>query len=73
MFSMKCPACGAETKFSFVDDSYEGPRRCWKCRGIFKLKILNNVLIYCDPITEEELKQIQELNDLKNKYKKEPE
>ena len=69
MFTMKCPACGAESKFSFVDDSYEGPRRCWKCRGIFKLKILDNNLIYCDPITEDEFKQMQDANDLRNKFK----
>jgi len=72
MFSMKCPACGAESKFSFVNDSYEGPRRCWKCRGAFKLKITNNVLIYCEPISEEEFQQFQEINDLKNKYKNQP-
>ncbi len=66
---MKCPACGAESKLSFVNDSYEGPRRCWKCRGIFKLKILNNTLIYCDPITEDEFKQMQDANDLRNKFR----
>jgi phage/plasmid primase-like uncharacterized protein len=69
---MKCPACGAESKFSFVDNSYEGPRRCWKCRGIFKLKIDNNALIYCEPITEEEFKSMQDANDLKNKYRNQP-
>ncbi len=67
---MKCPACGAESKFSFVDDTYEGPRRCWKCRGIFKLKITDGTLIYCDPITEDELKKLQEANDLKNKFRR---
>jgi len=72
MFSMKCPACGAESKFSFLNNSYEGPRLCWKCRGIFKLKISNNTLVYCEPITEEEFKNIQEINDLKNRYKNEP-
>jgi phage/plasmid primase-like uncharacterized protein len=66
---MKCPACGAESKFSFVDDSYEGPRRCWKCRGIFKLKILNNNLEYCEPITEEEFTKMKEVNDLNNKMR----
>jgi hypothetical protein len=69
MFSMKCPTCSAESKFSFVDGTYEGPRRCWKCRGMFKLKILNNTLIYCDPITEDEFKKMQEVNDLRNKFK----
>jgi len=64
---MKCPSCGAESKFSFVDNTYEGPRRCWKCRGIFKLKINDNVLIYCEPITEDEFKAMQEANALNHK------
>jgi NAD-dependent SIR2 family protein deacetylase len=72
MFTMKCPSCGAESKFSFVDNSYEGPRRCWKCRGTFRIKISNNVLIYCEPIPEEEFIKVQELYDLRNKYKKQP-
>jgi NAD-dependent SIR2 family protein deacetylase len=69
MFSMKCPKCGAESKFSFVNNSYEGPRRCWKCRELFKMKILNNVLIYCEPLSEEEFKKLQEINALKSKLR----
>lgn len=70
MMSMKCPSCGAESKFSFVDNSYEGPRRCWKCHGLFKMKILNNVLVYCNPITQEEFDQMQRAHELEMKYQK---
>jgi hypothetical protein len=69
MFTMKCPACQAESKFSFVDNSYEGPRRCWKCHGIFEMKIDDGKLVYCEPITEEEFKKLQEANALRNKMK----
>ncbi|MBN1161155.1 MAG: hypothetical protein JXA17_04335 [Dehalococcoidales bacterium] len=72
MFTLKCPQCGAESKFSFVNNSYEGPRRCWQCRGLFKLKIQHNILIYCEPITEEEFEQLQEIHKLKAKYRNEP-
>jgi len=72
MFSMKCPQCGAESKFSFVNNSYEGPRRCWSCRGLFKMKILNNVLIYCEPLSDEEFKKLQEIDALKNKLRNQP-
>jgi len=72
MFSMKCPACGAESKFSFVNNSYEGPRRCWKCHGLFKMRILNNVLIYCEPVSQEEFDRMQQAGELKAKYKKQP-
>lgn len=70
MFTLVCPACQAESKFSFVDDSYEGPRRCWKCRGTFKIKIDHNKLIFCEPIPEEEFTKVQDLYDLRNKFKK---
>ena len=72
MFSMNCPGCGAESKFSFVNNSYEGPRRCWKCHELFKMKILNNVLIYCEPITQEEFEKMQEIDALKNKFRNQP-
>ena len=72
MFSMNCPQCGAESKFSFVNDSYEGPRRCWNCRGLFKMKIQNNVLIYCEPLSDEEFEKLQEIDALKKKLRNEP-
>jgi len=71
MFSMNCPKCGAESKFSFVGNSYEGPRRCWSCHELFKMKILNNVLIYCEPLSQEEFEKMQAVNDLKSKFRKE--
>jgi hypothetical protein len=72
MFSMKCPGCGAESKFSFVNNSYEGPRRCWKCHNLFKMKILNNVLIYCEPLSQEEFEKLQAADALKSKFRKQP-
>jgi len=71
MMSMYCPKCNAESKLSFVGDSYEGPRRCWKCHELFKIKIKNNVLVACEPLSEEELKQMEEINALKNKFRRE--
>jgi hypothetical protein len=69
---MKCPKCGAESKFSFVNNSYEGPRRCWSCHDLFKMKILNNVLIYCEPLSQEEFEKLQAADALKSKFKKQP-
>jgi hypothetical protein len=70
MMSMICPSCGAESKLSFVGDSYEGPRRCWKCRELFMIKIRNDELISCEPLSEEEFEKQQEINALKNKFRK---
>jgi hypothetical protein len=71
MMTMICPQCGAESKLSFLDKSYEGPRRCWKCRSLFTIRILNNVLISCEPLSEEELKKQQELKAIKEKLRNE--
>jgi hypothetical protein len=69
---MKCPKCGAESKFSFINNSYEGPRRCWSCHDLFKMKILNNVLIYCEPLSQEEFEKLQAADALKSKFRKQP-
>jgi hypothetical protein len=69
MVIMKCPACGAESKLSFVGDSYEGPRRCWKCRGLFTIRIEGNEMKSCEPLSEEEFAKQQEIEALKKKLK----
>ncbi len=69
MVIMKCPACGAESKLTFVEDSYEGPRRCWKCRGLFTIKIEANEMKSCEPLSEEDFARQQEIEALKNKMK----
>jgi hypothetical protein len=70
MMSMICPKCNAESKLSFIEDSYEGPRRCWKCHELFMIKIRDNKLISCEPLSQEEFERQQEINALKNKFRK---
>jgi hypothetical protein len=57
MFTIQCPDCSAETSLSLDQLVYEGPYRCWKCRGLFKIKIGNKKLQTCEPLSEEELEQ----------------
>ena len=70
MSSLICPDCGAETKLSLVLDEYEGPRRCWKCHQYFTIKIKDNELVSCAPLSEEEYQQMQEIEELKNRFRK---
>ena len=70
MMSLICPDCGAETKLSLVIDEYEGPRRCWKCHEYFTIKIKDSKLVSCEPLTEEEYQKQQEIEELKNKFRK---
>ena len=70
MITLKCPKCGAEAKLSLVADDYEGPRRCWKCHEYFTIKIVNNELQSCEPLSQEEYEKQQEIEALKAKFKK---
>ena len=55
---------------SLVESSYEGPYRCWKCRALFTIRLKNNELIFCEPLSEEELQKQQEMKALKDKLKR---
>jgi len=58
MLEIKCNDCGSIGKMSLVDDVYEGPYRCWKCRSTFKIKIEDDELSYCQPISEAEFEEM---------------
>jgi hypothetical protein len=70
MITIKCPKCGIEGSQSLVEPDYEGPYRCWKCRELFTIKIVANEVKSCEPLTEEELKRMQEVEELKAKFRK---
>jgi hypothetical protein len=57
MFPIQCPECNAETNLSLDDAVYEGPYRCWKCRGLFRVKIADQKLKFHKPVTESELEE----------------
>lgn len=70
MVKIKCPECGADGGLSLVEPSYHGPYRCWKCRGNFSIKIENNELKSCEPLSQEEFDRQQEIEALKAKFKR---
>ena len=57
MFTIQCPRCAAKTSFSFIESTYEGPFRCWKCRGTFLVIIGNEGLECYKAISEEECEE----------------
>ena len=57
MFTIQCAGCGAETRMSLVEAIYNGPFRCWKCKGAFEIKIENEELKSCKVISEQELEK----------------
>ena len=67
---IKCPKCGTEGSLSLVESNYQGPYRCWKCRELFTLKLENNELKSCEPLSKEEFDKLQEMEAMKAKFKR---
>ena len=70
LIKIKCPKCNIEGSLSLVESSYQGPYRCWKCRELFTLKLENNELKSCEPLSQEEFEKQQEIEALKAKFKR---
>ena len=69
MVKIKCPECGTEGSLSLAESNYEGPYRCWKCRENFTIKMENNEIKSCEPLSQDELEKLQEIEDLRAKFK----
>jgi hypothetical protein len=70
LVKIKCPECAVEGTISLVEPNYKGPYRCWKCRQLFAIKLENNELKSCEPMSQEEFEKLQEIEALKKKFKK---
>jgi hypothetical protein len=74
MITIECPKCGTAGSQSLLKPDYVGPYRCWKCRELFTITIVNNEVKSWEPLTEEQLAQQEEqrrqAEQLKAKFKK---
>ena len=70
LVTIKCSKCGVEGKISLVESNYQGPYKCWKCRELFTIKLENNELKSCEPLSQEEFDKQQEIEALKAKFKR---
>jgi transposase-like protein len=52
--TIKCPACNSDSSFFVVKNAFQGPFRCWKCRGLFTLKVRNGETQLCEPLSQED-------------------
>ena len=69
IIKIKCPKCDTEGSISLADTTYEGPYRCWKCKELFAIKLENNELKSCKPLSQEDFEKQQEIESLKAKFK----
>ena len=44
---------------SLAETGYEGPYRCWRCKSLYMIKIENEKMEMCRPMSEEELEEIE--------------
>jgi len=70
LVKIKCPKCDTEGTISLLESSYQGPYRCWKCRGLFTIRLEDNKLKSCEPLSQEEFDKLQEIEALKKKFKR---
>jgi len=57
MTKITCPKCGTESSMSLTQMVFEGPYRCWKCKETFLIKIVNNKLESCEPLSQEDFEK----------------
>lgn len=69
MVKIKCPKCKTDGSLSMIESNYQGPYRCWKCRELFTIKMKNNELESCEPLSQEDFDKQQEIETLKAKFK----
>ena len=81
---IECPSCETEGSMSLADVKYVGPYKCWKCKELFTIEIQDDRLISCEPLSQEEFdklqeelraeqeeqKRRQEMEDFKNKFRR---
>jgi hypothetical protein len=70
LVTITCQECEAEGRFSVLDQVYNGPYKCWKCRQLFYIELEGKNLKSCRILGEEEFQKLQELEELKRKFKK---
>lgn len=72
MLTIKCPSCGTDGRISFLEQNYECPYTCWKCRELFFIKVQAGQLKSCEPLSREEMLKQQEIEALKAKFRRKP-
>ncbi len=54
IIEVKCKKCGAETRLSLADRSYDGLFRCWKCHQSHIFVVENDEIKHLKPIDDEQ-------------------
>jgi hypothetical protein len=63
MIEIECPECNGIRKMSLIQRNFTGPYRCWKCRRLFTISIVDNRVQSFTPLSEEEFNRWQQEQD----------
>jgi len=69
-FKIACPKCGSEGSLSLTESAYQGPYRCWKCRELFTIKVEDNTLQSCEPLSQDDFEKQREIEALRAKFRR---
>jgi hypothetical protein len=67
---LTCPKCQASGTMILRDAAYEGPYRCWKCSDLFTIRLADNRMESCTPMSHEDFLKWQETAALRAKMGK---
>ncbi len=70
LVTITCPECNTDGRFSVVEESYEGPYKCWKCRQLLFIELDGRNLKSCRPLDDQEFERLQQVEKLKRKFNK---
>ncbi len=70
MVKIKCPKCGTDGSLSLAQSSYKGPYKCWKCRELFTIEMMNDSLKSLEPLSQEEFDKQRALEALRTKFQR---
>ena len=67
---IKCPKCNTEGTFSLSDPIFDGPYKCWKCKELFSIRMEHGVLKNIEPMSGEDLAKFEEIQKIKDKFRR---
>ena len=67
MVKITCTSCNTDGWMSLIDESFQGPYSCWKCRAKMMIHMERDKLLSCQPMNEEDFTAFKEELDRKKR------
>ncbi len=67
---IKCPACNTDSSFFVANNVFQGPFKCRQCQAFFTIKVKNEKLQLCEPLSQEDFEKQKAAKEAKKKARK---